>query len=59
VKRELDAYQISGLNFISVGGGVVYGITSNFGVMAELKAMFMVTTFAIVVAPNIGPVFAF
>ncbi|WP_282417928.1 hypothetical protein [Polyangium sp. 15x6] len=59
VQRELDAYQISGLNFISVGGGATYAITPNFGVTAEIKAMFMLTTFAVVIAPSLGPVFAF
>jgi len=59
VSRDLDAYQISGLNFVSLGAGVTYGITSNFGVTAELKAMFMLPTFAVVLAPSIGPVFAF
>lgn len=57
--RPLDAYQISGLGFISAGGGATYGITPNFGINAELKIMFMVPTFAVVVAPSVGPVFAF
>ena len=59
VPRELDAYQISGLNFVSVGGGVTYGITPNFGINGELKIMFMLTTFSVVIAPTVGPVFAF
>lgn len=59
VPRKLDAYQISGLNFVSLGAGVTYGITPNFGVNAELKVMFMLTTFAVVIAPTVGPVFAF
>lgn len=59
VVKNLDAYQITGLNFIGVGGGAIYGITDQFGVAAELKVMFMFTTFGVVFAPNIGPVFAF
>ena len=59
IVRELNAYQITGLNFIAVGGGTTFGIASGFGVAAELKVMFMVPTFGIVFAPNIGPVFAF
>jgi hypothetical protein len=59
VVKDLDAYQITGLNFIGVGGGAIYGITPFLGVAAELKVMFMVPTFGIVFAPNIGPVFAF
>jgi len=59
VSRNLDAYQISGLNFVSVGAGATYAFTPNFGVTAEVKAMFMLTTFAVVLAPSLGPVFAF
>lgn len=55
----LDAYQITGLNFIGVGGGAIYGITDQFGVAAELKMMIMFSTTGLVFAPNVGPVFAF
>jgi hypothetical protein len=58
-RRDLDAYQIAGLNFVEVGGGVTYAFTPNVGVAAELKVMFMLPTFGVVFAPNIGPVFAF
>ncbi|EYF07350.1 tetratricopeptide repeat protein [Chondromyces apiculatus] len=57
--RDLNAYQITGLNFIGLGGGAIYGITDNIGVAAELKFMFMVPTFGVVIAPQLGPVFAF
>lgn len=57
--RKLDAYQISGLGFISIGGGATYALTPNFGLNAELKLMFMVPTFAVIIAPSVGPVFAF
>lgn len=57
--RKLDAYQITGLNFIGFGGGATFGITPNFGVMGELKLMMMLPTFGFVVAPTIGPVVAF
>ena len=59
VVKDLEAYQITGLNFVGLGGGAIYGITPNLGVAAELKVMFMVPTFGVVIAPNIGPVFAF
>ncbi|UQA55876.1 hypothetical protein [Polyangium aurulentum] len=59
VRRDLDAYQIAGLNFISAGGGVVYGLTPNFGFSGELKVMFMLPTFGVIISPTIGPVFAF
>ena len=59
VRRELDAYQISGLSYVAVGGGATYAFTPNIGINAELKLMLMVPTFAIVIAPSLGPVFAF
>ncbi len=57
--RKLDAYQITGLNFIGLGGGVNYGILPNFGVAFELKVMLMVPTFGVVFAPTVGPIAAF
>lgn len=58
-KELVDAYQVTGLGFIGLGGGAVYGITPNFGVSAELKMMFMVPTFGVIFEPTVGPVFAF
>jgi hypothetical protein len=58
-KELVDAYQVTGLGFVGLGGGAVYGITSNFGVSAELKMMFMLPTFGVIFEPTIGPVFAF
>ncbi|WP_437595273.1 hypothetical protein WMF28_22300 [Sorangium sp. So ce590] len=56
--EDLDAYQITGLNFSAAGAGVVYGITPHFGVSAEVKVMLMWPTLGLVIAPTIGPVFA-
>jgi hypothetical protein len=56
---QLDAYQVTGLNFIGFGAGAVYALTPTFGVSAELKAMVMMTTTGLVFEPTIGPVFAF
>ena len=56
---DVDAYQITGLGFIGLGAGAVYGITPMFGVSAELKVMIMVPTSGFVFAPTVGPVFAF
>ena len=57
-KREDDvtAYQITGLNFVPVGIGAVFPFHPNVGISAELKAMFMLPTFGVVLAPTIGPV---
>jgi hypothetical protein len=59
VRTIVDAYQITGLNFVDFGGGTTFGITPSFGVSAELKVMLMLPTFGLVFAPTIGPVLAF
>ena len=56
---DVDAYQITGLNFIGFGGGTTFGITPTFGVAAEVKFMIMVPTSGFVIAPTFGPVMAF
>lgn len=56
---DVDAYQITGLNFIGFGAGTTFGITPTFGVAAELKIMIMVPTSGFVIAPTFGPVMAF
>jgi hypothetical protein len=57
--KNLDAYQITGLNFSGGGVGMTYGISSHVGVAAEVKVMLMWPTLGIVVAPTLGPVFSF
>jgi hypothetical protein len=57
--RKLEAYQITGLNFVALGAGVNYAFHPNIGAAFELKVMFMVPTFGVVFAPTIGPIFAF
>lgn len=59
VLREVDAYQITGLNFIGFGAGVNFAFHQYVGVAFELKAMIMLPTFGVVLAPTIGPVFGF
>ena len=58
-QRQLNAYQITGRNFSGFGVGTTFGFTAHFGLSAEVKAMFMWPTFGVVIAPTIGPVFAF
>jgi hypothetical protein len=55
-KRDIEAFQITGLNFIGFGGGTILSFHDNFGMFVEVKAMFMVPTFGVVIAPSIGPV---
>lgn len=58
--QTLDAYQITGLNFVAVGGGIEYGITDHFGIAFEpAKFMIMFPTSGFAWTPSISPVFAF
>lgn len=59
VFQNVNAYQITGLNYIPIGVGSTFGITDGFGVKAELRVMLMVPTFGVVFQPQIGPVYAF
>jgi len=61
LREGLEAYQITGLNFVGVGGGAAFFFDPKIpvGVAAELKVMFMLPTFGVVIAPTVGPVFAF
>ena len=43
--RQVNAYQITGLNFTGFGAGTTFGITPVFGVDVEAKFMFMFPTF--------------
>ena len=59
IGRAVDAYQITGLNFVGFGAGTTFGFTNNFGIAVEAKAMFLLPTFGVVIAPTISPVVAF
>jgi len=59
VFENVDAYQITGLDYIPIGLGSTFGITNNIGVKAELRFLFMLPTFGVVFQPTIGPVYAF
>ncbi len=58
-ETTVDAYQLTGLNFVSFGGGATYMFHENFGIVADLKAMVMFTSLGFVFAPTVSPVFAF
>ncbi|MEZ4314557.1 MAG: hypothetical protein R3F14_41615 [Polyangiaceae bacterium] len=59
VFQNVNAYQITGLNYIPIGIGSTFGFTDNIGVKAELRVLLMVPTFGVVFQPTIGPVYAF
>jgi hypothetical protein len=58
-QANVDAYQITGLDYVPIGLGSTFGITDAFGVKAELRFLFMLPTFGVVFQPTIGPVYAF
>jgi hypothetical protein len=58
-REDIEAYQVTGLNFIDLGVGAVFSFHDYVGVNVELKAMFMVPTFGFVFAPSVSPVFHF
>ncbi len=58
-QANVDAYQITGLDYVPIGLGSTFGITDGFGVKAELRFLFMLPTFGVVFQPTIGPVYAF
>ncbi len=55
-RDDITAYQITGLNFVPLGVGAVFPFHAHVGLSAELKVMFMLPTFGVVLAPTIGPV---
>ena len=60
VKRDnIEAYQVTGLNFVSFGAGGTFAITDLIGVNAELKMMVMLPTTGFVLAPSVAPVIMF
>ncbi len=58
-QREVEAYQITGLNFIDLGGGAIFNVYKNWGVNVEAKFMIMLPTMGFVFAPSVAPVFMF
>lgn len=59
VRRDVEAYQVSGTGFIAVGGGLQYAIIPNFGLQLDIKLMFMLPTFGFALSPVFSPVVMF
>jgi hypothetical protein len=57
--QEVNAYQITGLDYVPLGIGSTFGLWKGLGVKAELRVLFMLPTFGVVFQPQIGPVYAF
>ena len=58
-ETDVDAYQLSGLTFITFGGGATYMFIQNFGLSADLKFMVLFPTVGFTISPTISPVLAF
>ncbi|MBI4702478.1 MAG: hypothetical protein HY744_15270 [Deltaproteobacteria bacterium] len=58
-KRDLTAYQVSGMGFVGFGPGIMYVFHERIAVKAEVKLMFLLPTFGFSVSPTVAPVFMF
>lgn len=56
---ELDAWKKLGLMFVTVGGGLAYGVTDRVALNANLNVMYMFPSSALVLQPSIGGLFGF
>ena len=57
--QKVEAWRKAGQSFVGLGGGVMYAMTPNSGVIGELKISYMLPTPNIVVSPTIGYVMGF
>jgi len=58
-QRQLDAYRKLGSAFVTTGGGVVIGLSSNTGLQLHLNAMLMLPSVGLVIEPSIGILYGF
>ena len=58
-RDDIEAYQITGLNFVGFGLGSTFAFHPMFGVNVEAKIQMMLPDFGVVIAPNVAPVFMF
>ncbi|MFW5741599.1 MAG: hypothetical protein ACOC1F_14705, partial [Myxococcota bacterium] len=57
--QKVDAWRKAGQSFIGLGGGVMYALNADGGLVGELKISYMLPTPNIVVSPTIGYVHGF
>ncbi len=57
--QKVEAWRKAGQSFVGLGGGVMYAMTPNSGVIGEIKISYMLPTPNIVVSPTIGYVMGF
>ncbi len=51
---DLDAWKKLGLEFATLGGGLVYAIQDRYGVQVDMNIMYMLPSSAVVLEPSIG-----
>jgi hypothetical protein len=50
----LDAWKKLGVEFVTVGGGLVYAIQNNYGIQVDMNLMYMFPSSGVVLEPSIG-----
>jgi len=58
IESELDAWKKLGKQFITAGGGVVYGLGEKLGLQLNVNLMYMLPSTGIVIEPSLGMTFA-
>ena len=58
-QTKVNAYQLTGLTFITFGGGATYMFIKNFGLTADVKFMVLFPTVGFTISPTISPLVAF
>jgi hypothetical protein len=57
--QKVEAWRKAGQGFVGLGGGVVYAVTPDIGILGELKISYMLPTPNLVISPTIGGVYGF
>lgn len=57
-EADLDAWKKLGKQFITAGGGVIYGLGETFGLQLNLNLMYMLPSSGVVLEPSLGMTFA-
>lgn len=52
--QKVEAWRKAGQSFVGLGGGVMYALSENGGIVGELKISYMLPTPNIVVSPTVG-----
>jgi hypothetical protein len=56
-QRKIDAWKKLGQGFAELGGGVVYAVTGQFGIQANVNLMYMLGSSGPVLEPSLGVVY--